>query len=139
MTVHRDVILDLLPLYQSGEASAETRALVEAHLTADAQLARLVAAGPPDAVLRAEPAAASETQRRAALERTRQLIARRQTFLAGAIALSLMPFSFAFGDGHVTFMMLRQNIGIPLGLLGGALACWVAYFRLRRRLRAAGV
>ena len=41
MTVTRDVILDLLPLYLSGEASSETRELVKEHLDNDPDLARL--------------------------------------------------------------------------------------------------
>src|SRR5439155_26180482 len=36
----REVLLDLLPAYASGEASAATRALVEAHLAQDPDLAR---------------------------------------------------------------------------------------------------
>ena len=36
----REVLLDLLPAYASGEASAATRALVEAHLAKDPELAR---------------------------------------------------------------------------------------------------
>jgi anti-sigma factor RsiW len=41
MEVTRDVILDLLPLYLADEVSADTRALVEKHLEADAELARI--------------------------------------------------------------------------------------------------
>jgi anti-sigma factor RsiW len=41
MTVSRDVILDLLPLYLSGEASADSMALVQKHLDADSELAGL--------------------------------------------------------------------------------------------------
>jgi len=41
MTVTRDVILDLLPLYLSEEASSETRRLVKEHLDSDPDLARL--------------------------------------------------------------------------------------------------
>ena len=41
MAVSRDVILDLLPLYLSEEASPDTRALVDEHLESDQELARL--------------------------------------------------------------------------------------------------
>jgi len=40
MNVTRDVILDLLPLYLADEVSADTRALVEAYLETDPELAR---------------------------------------------------------------------------------------------------
>ena len=41
MTVSREIILDLLPLYFSDEASPDTRALIEEHLGHDPDLARL--------------------------------------------------------------------------------------------------
>ena len=41
MTVSREVILDLLPLYLSDEASPDTRALVKEHLDHDPDLAQL--------------------------------------------------------------------------------------------------
>jgi len=41
MDVTRDVILDLLPLYLADEASADTKALVSAHLDRDPELAAL--------------------------------------------------------------------------------------------------
>ena len=41
MEVTRDVILDLLPLYLSGEASADTQVLVKEYLARDPDLARL--------------------------------------------------------------------------------------------------
>ena len=41
MPMTREVIIDLLPLYLSDEASPDTRALVEEHLDADPDLARL--------------------------------------------------------------------------------------------------
>ena len=45
MELHRDVIMDLLPVYLAGEASAETRRLIESQLARDAELARLAEAG----------------------------------------------------------------------------------------------
>jgi anti-sigma factor RsiW len=40
MNVTREVILDLLPAYLSGEASPATRTLVEEHIKQDAELAQ---------------------------------------------------------------------------------------------------
>ena len=45
MNVTKDVILDLLPLYYSDEASPDTRILVERHLADDPGLARLAEEG----------------------------------------------------------------------------------------------
>src|SRR5690349_6168785 len=43
MQISRNVILDLLPVYLAGEASEDTRVLVEEHLQTDQELARIVA------------------------------------------------------------------------------------------------
>lgn len=43
--VPRNVILDLLPAYIAGEASDESRALVEEYAQSDPQVARLIRAG----------------------------------------------------------------------------------------------
>jgi hypothetical protein len=42
MKITRDVVTDLWPVYQSGEASADTRALVERFLEQDPEFARLL-------------------------------------------------------------------------------------------------
>ena len=42
MNVTREVILDLMPAYLSGEASAATRTLVEEHMKQDVELAQRV-------------------------------------------------------------------------------------------------
>jgi anti-sigma factor RsiW len=45
MKITRDIVLDLLPLYLAGEASADTRALVEEYVQTDPEL-RACARGP---------------------------------------------------------------------------------------------
>ena len=44
MQVTRDIVRDLLPVYLAGEASADTRAVVEKHLATDPQLREAVEA-----------------------------------------------------------------------------------------------
>jgi len=82
MTVTRDVILDLLPLYLADEASADTRALVAAHLERDSDLAALarswrerLPAPPPAALGQDEPAKAFHQAQRLILIRTLGLAA----------------------------------------------------------------
>ena len=58
MKITRDVVSDLWPLYESGEASADTRALVEEYLRGDPELAervRRAASGALDASLAGTP------------------------------------------------------------------------------------
>jgi len=51
------------------------------------------------------PAAALE---RETVNRTRAMIRRRTWTLALALFLAMLPFSIAFQDGRVTFLMLRD-------------------------------
>ncbi len=63
MDITRNVVLDLLPLYVAGEASADTRALVEKYLATDSEaadiakeLARMESSGDVPAPLKREDA-----------------------------------------------------------------------------------
>lgn len=143
MTLDRDVLRDLLPLYLAGEASPATRALVEAEMASDPEIARLVqAAAGEDAHLAgalrtAHPPASTE---KAALDATRRLLRRRSWLLAGAIFTSLLPFSVIFfGNGEVRFPVLESS---PFGAAASgvcAVLLWIAYVRVNRRLSVTGL
>ena len=81
----RDVIKDLLPLYLSDEASADSRALVEEYLARDPELAELAKRwqgqlpGPP-------PAPARPDAQALAYQEARRQIANRVITLAAVIA-----------------------------------------------------
>jgi hypothetical protein len=100
--VTRDVVSDLYPLYQSGEASRDSKALVDAYLASDSEFATLLEAG--DQVRRvvpqvrlspeAELRVLQEAQRTA---RTRLLIIGGTVALGGTLALlSLLAVLFVF-------------------------------------------
>lgn len=89
MTVSRDVILDLLPLYLSDEASQDTRTLVEQHLADDADLARL-AKGWKERLPEAPPAAVSPDAEALAYREAKRQIAQRVITLAAAIAFTIL-------------------------------------------------
>jgi hypothetical protein len=136
--VNREIVSDLLPLYLAGEASAATRSLVEAFLREDAELAlRVQAQAATIAALPFRGPLRSDAELRT-IRRTRRALHLRGTILGIAIFLSLVPFSIE-GDQHGA----RWAWGdYPLGAVifgGAAVLAWAAYFRLRRRLRAAGV
>ena len=88
MKVTRDVILDLLPLYLAGEASADTRILVEKYLETDPKLAQLAAESaellPDDSPV----PLTTEDQMKAYLE-AKQLMFRRNLTWAIMIGLAL--------------------------------------------------
>lgn len=70
LNVTRDVVADLWPVYESGEATADTRALVDAFLASDPAFAAKLRATP---AMNPLPDVRPETKL-AALKRTRDLV-----------------------------------------------------------------
>ena len=137
MNVTRNVIADLMPLYEAGEASADTRALVEAFLKADPTL---LAEPPVDQVLKGTPAPPVELERRRALERTVALLKKRQIFFAMALCFTLMPLSFTFSSSTgVTWLMWRDAPDAARAFVIGAVVFWAFFLRTRSQLRATGL
>jgi hypothetical protein len=134
MEVTRDIAMDLLPLYQSGEASTDTRAAIEEFLRKDPSLTRMATQDAAPLV----PASATSQLERQTVTRTRATIRRRTWILAAAIWLTLLPFSFAFRGGRVTFFMLRdQPESVLLVLIAAVL--WFQYAKMTRSIRTAGL
>jgi len=132
MTVTRDVVLDLLPLYFAGQVSADTRKLVDEFLETDPDFARMSQRF--DAVLKERggipDAAASE---RRAFERTRMLLRYRNQTIGVATAFSLMPFAFGFHNGHIEWFLLRDKPTIAIAWAVTGIICWVAAYVIGRR------
>src|SRR6185436_17778238 len=74
MKITRDIVLDLLPLYLAGEASSDTRALVEESLKTDPELARLAREDPSSALLPHVPLAPQPDTEMKAFTRTRRAL-----------------------------------------------------------------
>lgn len=137
MNVTKDVIADLLPLYEAGEASADTRALVEAYLR---EHPGTLKPGSVDAMLKAEATSLPEREQRAALERTRSLLRWRTILFALAIGSNLTAFSFTFSsDEGITWIMWRDAPGMGFILLGISAVSWLAYFRVLKQLQVSGM
>ena len=140
MRVTRDVVMDLLPLYVGGEASVDTRALVEEFLLQDPELAGQAREGrfeplategmpravvPPDVELRS-------------LRRAHGLIRWQRLTYAWALTLSFVSlttaFSFQGGSVHAR-LLLFEYPAVLVPCVALALSCWANYFVLRRRAR----
>jgi anti-sigma factor RsiW len=92
MAVTRDVIVDLLPLYFSDEASPDSQALVKEHLESDPELARLATQW-KERMPEAPPAPVNpDAQAMAYLEAKRQ-IANRVIIIAAAIAFATLAIA----------------------------------------------
>jgi hypothetical protein len=131
MNVTREVITDLLPLYLSGEASADTRALVEAFFQADPEFTRLVQADPP--TLPQSAAALSGDIELQTLRATRALLRRRTLYLAFALFFSLFSISIRFDNQGVYWMWLDMPI-LGVIFLAIGLLCAFQVWRTSRRL-----
>ncbi|MEZ5419700.1 MAG: hypothetical protein R2708_20470 [Vicinamibacterales bacterium] len=135
MTVTRDVVLDLLPLYLAGEASTDSAAIVEAFLARDTQLARIARLGVADV---GAPPSVDDDLARASLERTRRLLQRRTLVFGAAVALTLLPISFGFAGQRIVWAMWRDAPAMAAACAVAAAGCWVWFLRLRTALRAPG-
>ena len=142
MNVTREVILDLLPLYLSGEASPATRALVEEWLAQDPELARRAREAAREPLAGAAAAPPPELELRA-LRRTRRLIGVQKWLFGLGIALTAIGLAtrVEFSGGRVVLVRpLVLDDPVPFGIcLAIALAFWAGYAAIRRRLRSGGL
>ncbi len=136
MNVTRSVVEDLLAVYLAGDASADTRAIVEEWLRTDASLARKVEEArrgtlPPVAL----PDPSIETR---ALVRTRRQLRWRAVLLGVAIYVTTLPISVTFNRSGFSGLLI-QDWPERIVLIALAIALWVVYFAWSRRTRATGV
>ena len=139
MNITRNIIADLYPVYQSGEASADTRALVEEYLRGDPEFARRLWESAQAVLPEAAPAALPREHEIETLARTRQLVRRRGGLLGLAIFFTMLPFSSVFERGHFTFIVCRDAPQLALVSWLAAAATWAAFLRTRHRLRNSGI
>jgi len=143
MNVTREVILDLLPTYLAGEASPDTRALVDAYLAQDAELARRVEGYRTQGLEALPPPSLPPGIDLRSLSRTRRLLAWQRWLLGLAWGFSCVSLAIRLevhdGGVHDVHLLLRDYPAQVAPLLGLGIACWIAYFALRRHLRATGL
>ena len=133
MTVTRDVILDLLPLYFAGQVSADTRRLVDEFLQSDPDFARMSQRFDSLLKERGGDSAANDREERRVFEKVRLQLRYRNQTIGMAVAYSLAPFLFWIRDGRVEWILLRDRptVAIAFGLT--AVLCWIAAFIISRR------
>lgn len=135
MNVTRDVMKDLLPVYFSGEASEDTRALVEEYFRQNPEFERMArgSARPLD-TLRAATAVPPEAEKeKRDLECVHRELRRNKVFFAVALFLTLVPLAFFFSQGHFVWLM-REDPWEAVVCWSIATVLWLGYFgRLTRR------
>jgi anti-sigma factor RsiW len=145
MNITRDVIDDLLPAYLYGEVSTDTRVLVEQFLEQNPEFARSVMPrkneedAKPSELLKGTDMTLSPDHEMRTLTRTKAMLARRTWLFALALAFSLVPVSFTFDGGHITWMMIRDVPRMAVTYWGVGLGFWIALVATNRKLRASGL
>ena len=131
MSITKDIINDLIPLYVANECSADTRALVEEYLQRNPRqaeaLRRIMNTPVPGSVPRAQ--GLDEVR---AFREARRRLRRRSWLMAAAIFFSLAPFSF-FSTGERTWWLLRDATGSALVYAALGVVFWIIYAVDRRR------
>ena len=134
MKLEREVIVDLLPAYFSGEASSATRALVEEYFREDPEFEKFArGAGRPLESLKVPPLALDPEKEKLALECARSVVEARNSFLGLALFFSFMLLLFRFSNHKIVWVFWS---GSPtLGIVFSALAAfmWLLYLYTRRR------
>jgi hypothetical protein len=133
MNITRNVVKDLVTVYLAGEASADTRSLVEDWLRSDPELAAQVESARGlelPAVAAPEP-----TVEKRAFDRTRRRLRGRAIVLGAAIYFSTLPLTVTFGSDGFHGLLLEDW---PARIVALAIAAglWIAYWRMSRPLSA---
>jgi anti-sigma factor RsiW len=136
MNVTRDVVKDLLPVYLAGEASPETRAVVEAWLATDPELRAQADRG--RSVAWPDAQAPPPTVEKRALDTTRRRLRRRSILLGTAVYVSTLPLSVSFNRNGFNGLLI-DNWPERVVILAIAAALWAFYWKASRRLRVSGI
>jgi hypothetical protein len=138
MIIEREVIVDLLPAYFSGEASAATRRLVEDFFreNPDFEKSARSSAGPLES-LKAAPPRLDPEKEKLALERARLVTETRTSFFWLAVISTLMLFLFRIQNGKLIWIVWGGS-GSGFGGRGAlfiamAVFFWLFYFYARSR------
>jgi len=134
INITRDVIADLLPVYESGEASEDTRNLVREFLERDPEFARLI---PKLERMRIgkEGVAPSPDLQMKSLIRTKRLMRQQTSVMAVAIFFTLAPFVFTIRNNRVDFLLIRDAPTVGGIWFALAAAMWIIYFMIRSRMK----
>ena len=132
MKITRDVITDLLPVYLAGEASDDTRALVEEYLQQDLEFAKLVPE-PENPLTQHSTNIPKETEMKT-LEKTKKLLWQRSLYLGFAIFFTLFPASIRGSSEEGIHWMWEGTPIVPIVSVLIAILMWILYTNANRKL-----
>ena len=139
--ISRNVIRDLLPVYVAGEASRETRSLVEEFLAKDPELRELAEAEGSPLPQLALKVDSDELEKRA-LDRTCRLLSKMNVLMGVSLVLSTVPLiirGFVYGSQSIPVGGLEPWIVAMTIAVAGASIGWGLFFRICQRLQVTGL
>jgi ferric-dicitrate binding protein FerR (iron transport regulator) len=135
MTITRDIVQDLLAVYLAGDASPDTRSLVEDWLNKDRDLARQVEAARRELPSVALPDRSVEMR---ALTSTKRRLRRKGILLGMAIWVTALPLTVRFNSEGFQGLMITDWPERAI-VLSMAAVLWALYARVSRGLRVSGL
>ena len=138
MNITREVVTDLLPIYFSGEASSDTKSLVEEYFHEHPNFERMArSAGTPlDTLRTAPPVAAGPEKEKRDLESVRCGLDRRKWLFGVSLFLTLSPLSFYFTHGQIFSLLGRDGLWEAAFEWSMAAFFWSLYFARPNRRAA---
>lgn len=134
MNVSRDVIIDLLPLYLAGEASEDTRQLVEQFLAEDPALAKLAEQTKIDKWNGEIPVPLQKEAEMKSFEKTKQLLAQQRVLMGFAIFSTLMIVAVRGGEAGIRWLW-HDLPQVGWLLMFVSVVFWAAYFNITAALK----
>ena len=133
MKISRDVILDLLPLYLAGEASEDTRLLIEQFLVDDPAFAKLVEQAKVDKWNGEIPVPLKKEDEMKSFEKTKFLLMQQKLFLGLAIGSTLLLAAFRFDESGVEWLWINSPAAGWV-ILTVAAIFWIAFANVNWQL-----
>jgi hypothetical protein len=137
VTITRDVIYDLLPVYFAGEVSADTRALIEEFFVSDPEFGRMAERFRTllsEKTKGTAEATSVSARERARFERTRTLMKRRNQAFGGGVAYGVAALFTLILANPLNPPMPQRLIVITLFFVSIQLISWVLWFLAVREL-----
>lgn len=139
MNVTRDVMTDLLPIYFSGEASEDTKQLLEVYFRENPEFERVArrAAMPLEQLRTPAPVSAEAEREKCDLQWARKEFLRRRVLFGAALFFTFAPLMTVYRDGRLVWTAFLNNPWLPALFWCIAGHFWFQYaVRLSRRATA---
>ena len=138
MKVTEEVIIDLLPLYYSGEASKDTIALVDSYFEKNPEFAKQAKASKEKIINEDLQTTLTKEDEMESLNKTKTRIKLHSILIGFAIFFTIAPFSFAHVEDKFYVLMLDSPMtALTYGLIG--VIFWISYFVVRNKLKTTGI